>query len=130
MYPYMYPMIGPALLCRFCTVANSPMVQWTVPANMKSMMRGEEVEEERVDKGCAAPSIPPDYQMMPGMMDMSKMDMEKIKSKTQEIVRMFEMQHPDILRNLIDRGIPQGQARQYISRIVEMTLMHHMMHQM
>jgi hypothetical protein len=71
------------------------------------------------------PGMPGMGQQMPGMADMGK-----INANTQEIVNMFEQHHPDIIRTLTGCGMSMGQARQFLGGIVQMTLMHHMMHQM
>lgn len=62
--------------------------------------------------------------------NMSKMNIKKMKSDVQEIVNMFEQHHPDIIRTLTNCKMSASEAKQYLSRIVEMSLMHHMMHQM
>jgi hypothetical protein len=66
-------------------------------------------------------------QQMPGM---TGMEMGKMESDTQEIVNMIERMHPDMVGTLTRLGMPLGEARQYLTGIVRMTLMHHMMHQM
>ena len=134
MYPYLYPAIGGVSYCNYCPIANRSLMESSDSQEIKSMMRGSEgFETDRVDEGSTtAPmhQMPGMGQQMPGMMDKSKMDMTKIKSDTQEIVKMFEQHHPDIIGTLTGLGMSMGQARQYLSTIVEMTLMHHMMHQM
>lgn len=126
MYPYLYP-------CYYCAMADRQLMQPVDPMKTKPMMRGaEDHEEDKSEKRTMPPmqQMPGMGQQMPGMMDMSKMNMGKIQADTQEIVRMFEQSHPDIIMALTRCGISVGQARQYLSTIVQMTLMHHMMHQM
>lgn len=132
MFQYMYPEVATIPMYCYCMMVNSNMIQPVMPMTTRSMFREEEFEENRMDKGSITPPMQhmPDMgQQMPGMMNMSKMDMEKIKSDTQEIISMFERHHPDLLRTLTDCRMSMGQARQYLSRVVEMALMHHMMHQ-
>ena len=126
MYPYLYP-------CYYCAMADRQLMQPAEPMKIKSMMRGtEESEEEGIEERTTPPmqQMPGMGQQKPGMMDMSKMNMGKIQADTQEIVRMFEQHHPDIIMTLTRCGISAGQARQYLTTIVQMALMHHMMHQM
>lgn len=99
--------------------------------NIEYLFRGEELEEDRIDKINANPSVshmPNMEEQMSDKMNMSNMDMQKIKSDTEEIVEMFEKHHPDLINTLTNCNMSLDQARQYLSRIVEMTIMHHMMH--
>ena len=103
----------------------------------RSMFRNGEYEENRIDSGGGATTVQPiqqapdTNQQMPEMMEgMSESDMEeKINSDTQEIISMFERHHPDIINTLICCNMSIDDVRQYLSRVVKMALMHHMMHQ-
>lgn len=129
MYPYFYRAVGAVLPCCYCTMGNRTPMNRAEYVNTKSMAWGTgEFEKDRADKGSTAPpmqQMPGMGQQMPGMMDMGK-----LKSDTQEIVNMFEQHHPDIINTLTCCGMSIGEARQTLSGIVEMTLIHHMMHQM
>lgn len=128
MYPYMHPAVGSISMCCYCAASNRFPICPKVSGEPKSMMRGNEESEE--ERKANMPPTQPMGQQMQDMTDMSKMNMGKIQSDTQEIVRMLEQHHSDMVKILTDCGMPIGQARQYLSSVVEMTLMHHMMHQM
>ncbi|APM41416.1 hypothetical protein [Clostridium kluyveri] len=134
MYKYMYPPLETTPpMCCYCMMANRTMYPPVMCKEPKPLFKGEEkFKENKINKGSTMPSMekkPGMKQEMPDMMDMSKKDMEKMKSDVQEIVMMFEQHHPDILKTLTNCGMSINQAREYLSRIVGMSLMHHMMHQ-
>ncbi|MDF2505964.1 hypothetical protein [Clostridium sp.] len=136
MYQNKYSNAGTMSMCYYCMMANRKRngIQPVMPRDNKYMFRGEEeFEEDRMDDVNTTSPMQQTNDMgnqMSNMMNMSKMDMEKIKADTQEIVMMLEQHHPDLIRTLTNCRMPIEQARQYLSRVVEMSLMHHMMHQM
>ncbi|HBC96209.1 MAG TPA: hypothetical protein DC034_05355 [Clostridium sp.] len=104
MYPYMYPKMGIMPMCRYCRVNNKMF---------------------RNDASSSGGGTSTQPQPMPDM-DM----MENIDSNTQEIVSMLERHHPDIINRLICCNMSIDEVREYLSKVVRMALMHHMMHQM
>ncbi|CAB1262711.1 hypothetical protein [Clostridium sp. HV4-5-A1G] len=143
MYPYIRSDMGIMPMCCYCRI-NNGMRGALKGRKYRSMFRNGEYEENRIDSGGGATTVQPIQQapdtnqqmpdvnqQMPEMMEgMSESDMEeKINSDTQEIISMFERHHPDIINTLICCNMSIDDARQYLSRVVKMALMHHMMHQ-
>ena len=133
MYKYMYPPLEITPMRCYYMMVNRNIYPPVMRVKPKSLFKGkEEFEEDKVHKGSTIPPAekkPDMKQEMSDMMDMSKKDMEKMKLDVQEIVMMFEQHHPDMLKTLTNCGMSINQAREYLSKIVEMSLMHHMMHQ-
>ncbi|MCI1996770.1 MAG: hypothetical protein LKJ66_10775 [Clostridium luticellarii] len=141
MYSYMHSDREIIPMCCYCR-ANNAMMRGALRRKNRSMFRNDEPVENRIDEGSGITQQPvqqmpntgqqvPDVeQQMPDMMkSMSQADMEKVNSNTREIIDMFESHHPDIINTLICCGMSVDGARQYLSRVVRMALMHHMMHQ-
>ncbi|WP_368489425.1 hypothetical protein [Clostridium sp. BJN0013] len=133
MYKYIYPPLETIPMCCYCIMVNRNIYPPVMRKEPKPLFKEKEkFEENKINKGN---TIPPEKkksdmkQEIPDMMDISKKDIEKIKSDTQEIVRMFEMHHPGMLKTLTNCSMSISQAREYLSKIIEMSLMHHMMHQ-
>lgn len=118
---------------------DNSMIQPMMP-NIEYLFRGEEFEENKVNNiNTASPmqqnTVAPVQQMpnvgnveqkMPNVnANSSKMDMKKIKTDAEKIVKMFEQSNPDILNALINCSISVFAARKYLCKVVEMTLMHH-----
>ena len=133
MYKYMYPPLEITPMRCYCMMANRNMYPPVMRMEPKSTFKEKEkFKENKINEGSTMPSVEKKSDMkqqMSDMMHMSKKDMEKMKSNVQEIVKMFEQHHPYILKTLTNCGMSINQARGYLSKIVEMSLMHHMMHQ-
>ncbi|MEY8001772.1 hypothetical protein AB8U03_16540, partial [Clostridium sp. Mt-5] len=108
-------------MCCYCRMNNEsttpPMQHMPNIGQEMQDMKENNVEENNVKKNNMSKS------------NMSQADRERIQTDTQEIVRMFECHHPELLNTLMCCGASVAQARQYLSRVVSMALMHHMMHQ-
>ncbi|KPU45862.1 hypothetical protein OXPF_03300 [Oxobacter pfennigii] len=83
-------------------------------------------KEKKTDKKGAP--IPKIEQLLPDMMDISATDSVKIKCSAIEIVSMLEVHHPDMIRVLTDCSMTLNEAKLYLTRVIEMSLSHHMMH--
>lgn len=55
------------------------------------------------------------------------MGTQEMQVDVQDTISMFEQHHPDIMSTLTDYGMSTNEARQYLSRVVEMSLMNHIL---
>ncbi|MFL0197028.1 hypothetical protein ACJDU8_15885 [Clostridium sp. WILCCON 0269] len=128
MYKYMYPPLQITPMRCYCMMANRNMYPPVMRMEPKPIFKGKEkFEENKTHKESTLPPLekkPDINQEMPGTMDIPKKDMERIKSDTQEIVGMLEQHHPNVVKTLTDCGMSISHAREYLSKVVEMSLMH------
>ncbi|MHC6178894.1 hypothetical protein ACYUJ6_03420 [Clostridium sp. JNZ X4-2] len=134
MYPYIHPEMEMMPMCCYCRMNSRIMNRPVMPRKYKSMFRNEEPEENRMDNESTVSPVQhmPDMGQGQEMQDMTKniseADRERIRTDTQEIVKMFECHHPELLTTLTNCSMSITQARQYLSRVVSMALMYHMIH--
>lgn len=138
MYKCMYSAAGTMPMCCYCMMAHRNMLRPIMPMENQSMFREEEeFQENRMEPmhqpnmnsmGHQMLAMPNVGNQMSGMNTMQKKNMEMIESDTEEIVRMFEQQHPDILKRLTDFNMSDDEARQYLGTVVEISLSHHRMY--
>lgn len=134
MYPYIHPEMETMPMCCYCRmnsrIMNRP-ARPAMPRRYKSLFRNEEPEDNRMDNESTTPPMQHMPDMGKEMQDMteniSEADRERIRTDTQEIVMMFECHHPELLTTLTNCSMSMTQARQYLSRVVEMALMHQQM---
>ncbi|MFT8314404.1 MAG: hypothetical protein ABF633_09100 [Clostridium sp.] len=103
---------------------TSPMQQNIIPPSQQNTIPS--VQQNAVAPVQQMPNVGNVEQKMPNVnANSSKMDMKKIKTDAEKIVKMFEQSNPDILNALINCSISVFAARKYLCKVVEMTLMHH-----
>lgn len=137
MYTCLYPAVSIVPPCYYCAMCNRQSMPYAEGLGYgRNEAGGPMMPLSQQMPGMGQPlpgmsqQMPSVGQSMADMTGMAKVDMAKISSEAQDIVRMLEQHHPDLFRALMACGMSTEQARQYLSRVVEMSLMHHMMHQM
>ncbi|MEY8001807.1 hypothetical protein AB8U03_16725 [Clostridium sp. Mt-5] len=131
MYPYIHPGMEIMPMCCYCRMNNEnatpPMQHMPNMGQEMQDMKENNMKENKVKENNMKENNMKENNMSKN--NMSQADRERIQTDTQEIVRMFECHHPELLNTLMCCGASVDQARQYLSRVVSMALMHHMMHQ-
>lgn len=103
---------------------TSPMQQNIVPPSQQNTIPS--VQQNTVAPVQQMPNVENVEQKMPNVnVNSSKMDMKKIKTDAEKIVKIFEQSNPDILNALVNCSISVFAAKKYLCKVVEMTLMHH-----
>lgn len=110
----------------------SPMQQNIVPPTQQNIVPpvqqniNPSVQQNIVPPVKQMPNVEHVEQKMPNVTtNPSKMNMKKIKTDAEKIVKIFEQSNPDILNALINCSVSAFAAKKYLCKVVEMALMHH-----